>query len=99
MEDLNPFKSLYASVTRKNVTQDLTFFPEQKMTREEALYSYTLGNAYAAFEDEIKGSLTVGKFADIVILDKNILSCPENEILQTKVLYTIVNGEVKYRQP
>ncbi|MBK6363102.1 MAG: amidohydrolase [Saprospiraceae bacterium] len=99
VEDLNPFKSLYASVTRKNVTQDLTFFPEQKMTREEALYSYTLGNAYAAFEDEIKGSLTVGKFADIVILDKNILSCPENEILQTKVLYTIVNGEVKYRQP
>lgn len=63
------------------------------MTREEALYSYTLGNAYAAFEDEIKGSLTVGKFADIVILDKNILSCPENEILQTKVLYTIVNGK------
>ena len=51
------------------------------------MYSYTLGNAYAAFEDEIKGSLTVGKFADIVILDKNILSCPENEILQTKVLY------------
>jgi predicted amidohydrolase YtcJ len=99
VEDLNPFKSLYASVTRRNTVQNITFFPEQKMTREEALYSYTLGNAYAAFEDHLKGSLTVGKFADIVILDKNLMTCNEDEILQTKVLYTIVDGKIKYSQP
>lgn len=96
VEDLNPFKNIYASVTRTNKDANLTFFPEQKMTREEALISYTLGNAFAAKEDHLKGSLKPGKLADIIIIDKNLLTCPENEILATKVLFTIVGGEIKY---
>jgi hypothetical protein len=63
------------------------------MTRAEAIYSYTLGNAYAAFEEKIKGSLKVGKYADFVILSKNLLKCSDEEILDCKVLNTFVNGK------
>lgn len=96
VEDVNPFKSIYASVTRRNDEKNLEFFKEQSMTREEALISYTKGNAYAAFENHLKGSIQVGKLADIVILDKNLLDCTNEEILTTNVLYTIVHGKVKY---
>lgn len=96
VEDVNPFKSIYASVTRRNDEKNLEFFKEQSMTREEALISYTKGNAYAAFEDHLKGSIQVGKLADIVILDKNLLDCTNEDILTTNVLYTIVHGKVKY---
>jgi predicted amidohydrolase YtcJ len=97
VEDVDPIKSFYASVTRKRADNGMTFFPEQSMTREEAIYSYTLGNAYAAFEEDIKGSITPGKVADIVILDRDLINCAEDDILSTKVLYTIVDGEVKYK--
>lgn len=98
VEDVNPFKSIYASVTRRNYERKLDFFTEQKMTREEAMISYTKGNAYAAFEDHLKGSLQEGKLADIVILDKNLLDCGDEEILYTNVLYTIVHGKIKYQR-
>ncbi|NNE28964.1 MAG: amidohydrolase [Saprospiraceae bacterium] len=97
VEDVDPLPSLYASVTRKRTAPEMTFFEEQKMTRAEALYSYTLGNAYAGFEEKIKGSLKVGKLTDVVVLSENLLSCPEERILDAKVLYTIVGGEVKYQ--
>lgn len=96
VEDVDPFECLYASVTRKRVDSGLEFFPEQRMTREEALYSYTLWNAYAAFEEEDKGSLEVGKLADIVVLSKNLATCTDEEILETEVKMTIVGGEVKF---
>ncbi|MFZ1706124.1 MAG: amidohydrolase family protein [Saprospiraceae bacterium] len=99
VEDVNPFYSIYASVTRKTIDSKMDFFPEQKMTRQEALISYTLGNAYAAFEESFKGSITPGKVADIVILDNNLLTCDEDKILQTKVLYTILDGKVTYIKP
>ncbi len=98
VEDVNPIPSFYASVTRKSADGKNSFFEEQCMTRSEALTSYTLSNAYASFEDEVKGSLSVGKYADITIMDTNLLSCPDSVILDTKVLYTIVGGEVKYQQ-
>lgn len=98
VEDVDPLPSFYASVTRKRSDSGMEFFTEQKMTRQEALHSYTLGNAYAGFEEKEKGSLVKGKLADIVILSNNLLDCPDEEILNTKVLYTIVNGLVKYRQ-
>lgn len=98
VEDVNPFQSIYASVTRKNDEKNIVFFPEQKMTRHEALYSYTLGNAFAAFEEDIKGSLTPGKMADIIILDQNLLTCPDEQIKKTNVLTTIVNGQIKYQK-
>ena len=66
------------------------------MTREEAIYSYTLGNAFAAFEDEYKGSLRAGKVADLVILSNDLVKCTDDEILKTKVLYTITEGKVRF---
>ena len=71
------------------------FYPEQRMTRDEALHSYTLAPAWAAFEEDIKGSLEVGKLADVTVLSKDIMTMLE-ESLQAEVLYTIVGGEVKY---
>ena len=63
----------------------------------EALLSYTLSGAYAAFEDDIKGSLTPGKLADITVLSKDIMTIAEDEIPTTEVVYTIVGGRVMYR--
>ncbi len=99
VEDVDPIKSFYASVTRKRADTGLEFFPEQRMTREEAVRSYTLGNAYAAFEEKHKGSLRVGKFGDIVILSKNLITCTDEEILEADVLYTIVDGKILYKKP
>lgn len=96
VEDADPIASFYASVTRI-LSDGTAFFPEQVMTREEALKSYTIQNAYAAFEEEVKGSLSPGKYADIVVLSKDILTVPAEEIPQAKVVYTIVGGKILYR--
>lgn len=96
VENIDPFANFYSSVTRKQKNGD-SFYPEQKMTREEALFSYTLANAYATFEDKLKGSLEVGKYADLIMLNNNIMTCDESEIPKTKVLMTIVGGKVGYR--
>ena len=68
------------------------------MTRKEAINAYTLANAYAAFEEDIKGSISTGKWADLVLLSENILNCPEDSILRTKVMMTVVGGKVKYQR-
>jgi len=96
VEDVDPLKSFYASVTRKRPDFDEAFFPEQSMTREEAIHSYTMSNAYAAFEEKEKGSLAVGKYADVVMLDQNLITCADSEILEAKVLMTMINGKVMY---
>ena len=96
VEDVSALASYYATVTRR-MNNGEVFFPEQCLTRMEALQSYTINNAYAAFEEDIKGSLTPGKLADITVLSKNILTVPEEEILDTEVVYTIVGGRIAYR--
>lgn len=101
VEDVNPLPCVYASVTRMPApapdgTLGAAFFSEQKMARAEALLSYTLWNAYAAFEEQEKGSLAPGKYADIVVLSKDLLRCAPEEILQAQVLKTIVGGQVKF---
>jgi hypothetical protein len=97
VEPIDPIASYYASVSR--MTKDGTrFYPEQAMTRQEALESYTINNAYAAFEEDIKGSLTPGKLADIVVLSQDLLTVPEAEIPQTQVDMTILGGAVVYRR-
>lgn len=98
VEDVDPIPSFYASVTRKRIDNGMEFFTEQSMTREEAIYSYTLGNAYAAFEDDIKGSLEVGKVADLTIMSQDLINCTDEEILKAEVLYTIIDGIVKYEK-
>ncbi len=96
VEDVNPIKSFYASVTRK-LSDGSTFFPGQKMSRIEALKSYTINGAFASFEEKLKGSIKKGKLADLVVLSNNLLTCPDDQILSTKVLYTIVGGKILYK--
>jgi len=98
VEDLNPIASFYASVTRR-LADGHVFYGAQKMTREEALRSYTLAAAFAAFEEDLKGSLTPGKLADVVVLSKDILTVPEEDILTARVDLTVLGGVVRYRAP
>lgn len=95
VEDINPIPSYYASVSRR--TKDgSVFFPDQRMSRMEALRSYTINVAFAEFDEGIKGSLKPGKLADVTVFSKDLLTVPEEEIPSTKVLYTIVGGQVAY---
>jgi predicted amidohydrolase YtcJ len=97
VEDVDPIAGFYASVTRK-LKAGAVFFGDQKMTRMEALRSYTINNAYAAFEEQSKGSLKVGKLADITVLSKDILKIPDDQIPTAKVDYTIVGGKILYQR-
>ena len=97
VEDVDPIAGFYASVTRK-LKDGSVFFPDQRMSRMEALRSYTMSNAYAAFEEDIKGSLKVGKLADVTVLSQDILAVPDDLIPTAKVDYTIVGGQVKYQR-
>jgi hypothetical protein len=96
VEDVSPIACYYASVSRK-LKDGTVFYPEQRMSREEALRSYTWNNAYAAFEENRIGSLEPGKQADITVLSRDILTVPEDQILSTEVVYTIVGGRIAYR--
>jgi predicted amidohydrolase YtcJ len=97
VERIDPIASFYASVSRQLPDGEL-FYPEQRMTREEALRSYTLNNAYAAFEEDLKGSITVGKLADLTVLSQDIMTVPLDEIPATRVDLTIVGGEVRFER-
>jgi predicted amidohydrolase YtcJ len=97
VEPVDPIPGFYAAVTRK-MKDGTAFFPDQKMSRMEALRAYTINGAFAAFEEGIKGSLTAGKLADITVISKDILTCPEEEIRTAEVLYTVVGGKVLYRK-
>ncbi|HSG09248.1 MAG TPA: amidohydrolase [Longimicrobiales bacterium] len=96
VEDVDPIASYYASVSRM-MNNGARFYPDQRMSRMEALKSYTINAAYAAFEEDLKGSLTPGKLADITVLSQDILTVPEEQIPSTRVEMTIVGGEVVYR--
>jgi predicted amidohydrolase YtcJ len=98
VEPLNPMEGLYAAVSRKDRLgeEGEGWFPEQKLTMEEAIIYYTLGSAYAQFMEERKGMIRKGYLADIVIVDKDLLTIPESEIMKTKVDYTITGGKVVY---
>jgi predicted amidohydrolase YtcJ len=97
VEDVNPLASYYASVSRK-LKDGTVFYPDQRMGRLEALKSYTWNNAYAAFEEKLKGSLEVGKLADITVLSKDITTIPEDDILTTDVVYTVVGGKIAFQR-
>ncbi|MBL8234019.1 MAG: amidohydrolase family protein, partial [Bryobacterales bacterium] len=96
VEDIDPLASYHATVTRR-LKDGSYFFPDQKLTRMEALRSYTIDVAYSGFEESTKGSLKPGKLADITVLSKDILTVPDEEILQAKVLYTITGGKIVYQ--
>lgn len=95
VEDIDPIPNFYASVSRR-LKDGSVFFPDQRMSRMEALASYTINAAYAGFDENIKGSLKVGKLADITVFSKDLLTIPEDQILSTQIVYTIVGGTVEY---
>ncbi len=97
VEDVDPIASYYSTVSRK-MNDGRAFFPEQRLSRLEALQTYTSKAAVAAFEEDIKGTLTPGKLADVTVLSKDILTMPEDEIPTAEVVYTIVGGQVMYRK-
>jgi predicted amidohydrolase YtcJ len=98
VENVDPISSFYGMVAR--VTSDgSVFMPEERLTRAEALQAYTLNNAYAAFQERDLGSITPGKYADITVLSRDIMTIPEAEIPSARVVYTIVGGEVRYQAP
>ncbi len=97
VEDVDPIKCFYSSVTRKSADGKV-FYGDQKMSRLEALKSYTINGAYASFEENVKGTITVGKYADLVVLSNDLLNCRDEEILNTNVLYTIIGGKIVYEK-
>lgn len=100
VEPINPIASFYASVTRQTLEgfPPGGFEPDQKMTREEALHSYTLAGAYGGFEEDIKGSITKGKLADFSVFNQDLMKVPDNQILDTKIDMTFVGGKLLYKR-
>ena len=96
VEPINPFRGVYAAVTRKNEAGTKEFFPEQKVTLKQAITAYTTGSAYAQFAEKDKGTLATGMLADFVVLDRDITKVPPAAILKTKVLRTVVGGKTVY---
>ena len=99
VEDTNPIPNFYCGVTRAYDHGAKTFFPAQAKTPMQELRSYTWNNAYAIFEDNELGSLTPGKLADMDVFSGDLLTLPANDILRTRVLYTIIGGKVVYQRP
>ena len=99
VESINPFRGLYAAVTRQNEAGTKTYQPQEKITLNEALYAYTQASAYAQNAEKFKGRLEPGYLADFVVLDRDITKATPQELLHTQVLRTIVNGETVYINP
>jgi predicted amidohydrolase YtcJ len=100
VEPINPIACFFASVTRQTLKGEPVggYEPEEKMTRAQALKSYTLDAAYGAFEENIKGSIAVGKLADFTIFSQDLMTVPDDKILSTEVMMTIVGGKVLYQK-
>ncbi len=98
VESVNPLLGFYAAITRQDAKgwPEGGWYPGQRMTREEALKSFTVWAAYAAFEENLRGSIEPGKLADFTVLSNDIMKCDTKEILSTKVIYTIVAGDIVY---
>jgi len=96
VEPITPFRGIYAAVTRQNEAGTKSYFPEQKLTIEQALAAYTTGSAYAQFAEKQKGTLAPGMLADFVVLDRDLTKVAPPEILKTRVLRTVVGGKSVY---
>jgi predicted amidohydrolase YtcJ len=104
-ESANPWWGMYAAITRK--AKDLSkqpkgwpdgWYPDQKMTREQALKAFTIWGAYAQFGEKVKGSLEPGKYADFTVIDRDVMTCPENQIKDVQALCTVIGGKVVYQK-
>lgn len=100
VESNNPLFGIYSAVTRQDHSgqPEGGWFPEQRMTIKEAIKGFTIWAAYGAFQEDLLGSIEVGKLADFTVLDKDILTIESKEILTTKAVYTIVSGKIRYQE-
>lgn len=101
VEPLDPMRGLYSAVTRKNIEGDFPdggWFPEQRLTMEEAIKLFTSGSSYASFEEDIKGTLEPGKLADMVVLTKDLFTITPREILTTEAAYTILGSRIVFEK-
>ena len=99
VESINPFRGLYAAITRQNEAGTQTYQSQQKISIEEALYAYTQASAFAEFEEHRLGRLEPGYLADLVVLDRDPLGASSQQLLHIRVLRTVVNGETVYLAP
>jgi predicted amidohydrolase YtcJ len=98
VEDPNPFHGIYAAVTRRPLSgEERGWQPEQRMTREEAVRSFTDWNAYACRQEAQLGTLETGKYADLVVLSDDVFTCTEDRIPEIRPTLTLVGGEVVFR--
>src|SRR5438876_1243735 len=96
VEPVTPFRGLYAAVTRRSEDDKREYFPEQKISMEQAIAAYTTGSAFAEFSEKEKGTLAPGMLADFVVLDRDVTSVPPLKVLGTRVLRTVVGGKTVY---
>jgi predicted amidohydrolase YtcJ len=99
VEPITPFRGIYAGVTRSNEAGTSTYFPQDKLTVGQVVFAYTQGSAYAEFSETFKGKLVPGYVADFVVLDRDLTSIPASEILKTRVLRTVMDGQTVYQAP
>jgi predicted amidohydrolase YtcJ len=99
VEFINPFRGLYSAITRQNEAGTQTFEPQEKISLNEAIYAYTQASAFGEFREKVKGRLEPGYLADLIVLDRDITAASPKELLHTKVLRTVVNGEIVYTAP
>ena len=96
VEPVTPFRGLYAAVTRKSENGKQEYFPDQRLTIDQAVAAYTIGSAFAEFQEKEKGKLVAGMLADFVVLDRDLTASSPEKILQTKVLRAVVGGKTVY---
>jgi predicted amidohydrolase YtcJ len=99
VEPINPFRGIYAGVTRSNEAGTRRYFPQDKLTIGQVLFAYTQGSAYAEFSETYKGRLAPGYVADFIVLDRDLTAVPAPAILKTRVLRTVVDGRTVYQAP
>jgi predicted amidohydrolase YtcJ len=93
----DPWLGLWVALTR-STERDGVLTPDERLSREQALRLYTINNAYLQHEERIKGSLEVGKLADLILVDRDVLTCPIDDIRRTGVLATVVGGQVVFER-
>jgi predicted amidohydrolase YtcJ len=98
VEPVTPFRGLYAAETRTSEDGSQQYFPQQKLSMDQAIAAYTSGSAFAEFEEKEKGTLAPGMLADFVVLDRDITAVVPEKVLATRVLRTVVGGKTVFEQ-
>ena len=93
VEDFNPMRGLYCAVTSRDLNGEGPFLPRQILSREQALYGYTAAGAWATRDENVKGKIKPGMYADFITVDRDLLKCPERDILAARVTATYIGGE------